>query len=136
MKSIKPIAVTTALFVFGAAADAWAGKGDTHYSNAFVYTVNEEQPLAQSVEVEGDTIIYVGDAEGANSFVGPETKTVDLEGRLMLPGFTDTHIHLFIGAALGSGLAASMSDSLDEAAQIVKDFAEANPDKKTILRPV
>ena len=119
--------------LLGTSVGAAAETGDTHYSNAYVYTVNEQQPLAQSVVVDGDTIVYVGDAQGAKAWVGPDTNVVDLEGRLMLPGFTDTHIHLFIGAALGSGLAVSMSDSLEEAARKIKDFADANADKKTIF---
>lgn len=70
------------------------------YRNGRVFT-GESVPAAawaEALVIDGDTISYVGRSDDA-----PATdSTVDLDGRLVLPGFTDSHTHLLMmGAALG-----------------------------------
>lgn len=48
---------------------------------------------ASAVAVTGDRITYVGDDQGAQAQVGPDTEVVDLGGRLMMPGLGDGHLH-------------------------------------------
>ena len=52
-----------------------------------VYTVNERQPWATAIAVKNESIVYVGDDEGALELVGPDTRVVDLAGKMLLPGF-------------------------------------------------
>lgn len=47
----------------------------------------------ESLAVKDGTILFVGSRADARRHVGPETKTVDLGGRTLLPGFIDTHGH-------------------------------------------
>ena len=68
----------------------------TAFINGKIYTVNEKQPLAQSVIVEGKKILFVGSDIDAKRFMDTNTKVIDLNGKLMLPGFIDNHVH-FIG---------------------------------------
>ena len=70
---------------------------DRVFVNGAIYTVTEAQPWAEAVAVAGGRIVYVGDNEPANAFVGDDTDVVDLDGQMMLPGFHDSHIHLLIG---------------------------------------
>ena len=58
-----------------------------------VYTVNERQPWATAIAVKNERIIYVGDDEGALELVGPDTRVVNLAGKMLLPGFQDAHVH-------------------------------------------
>ncbi|GIR82689.1 MAG: hypothetical protein CM15mP84_04370 [Cellvibrionales bacterium] len=58
-----------------------------------VYTVNERQPWATAVAIKREKIVYVGDDEGALELVGPQTRVVDLAGKMLLPGFQDAHVH-------------------------------------------
>lgn len=58
-----------------------------------IYTVNERQPWASAVAINRETIVYVGDDEGALELVGPDTRVVDLAGKMLLPGFQDAHVH-------------------------------------------
>ena len=53
----------------------------------------ETRAWAQAVAIAGRDIVYVGDDAGAQAFIGPETTPVDLAGRMLLPGFHDSHLH-------------------------------------------
>lgn len=66
---------------------------DHVFTNGYIYTVNEAQPVARAVATKGDTIVYVGDSQGAQAFIGDNTELHDLAGKMMLPGFHDVHIH-------------------------------------------
>jgi predicted amidohydrolase YtcJ len=60
---------------------------------------------ASSVAVRGGRIVHVGGDQDASALIGPETEVVELEGRLVLPGFHDTHVH-----ALDGGIAETECD--------------------------
>lgn len=64
---------------------------DLVLTGARVYTVNPAQPWASELAVEDGRIVYVG--EDASAFVDPGTRVVDLDGRMILPGFQDAHAH-------------------------------------------
>ncbi len=83
------------LVTVGAAANCLGvERADVVYRHGRIYTVNEKQPLAESLAVRGGTIIFVGaDAEVAG-YQGTSTRVVDLEGRTVVPGLTDSHCHL------------------------------------------
>lgn len=74
------------------------GSADWLFQNGTIYTVDAEQPTAEVVAVRGREIVYVGDADGAADWRGPNTRVVDLADRMLLPGFIDGHDHL---ASLG-----------------------------------
>jgi predicted amidohydrolase YtcJ len=52
----------------------------------------------------GNQIVYVGDREGVKAFIGEDTEFVGLGGKMMLPGFVESHFHTTVGAAFGQGL--------------------------------
>jgi len=63
-------------------------------TNTRVYTMEPDQPWAEAVVITGNRITAVlDDADAAQTFIGPETRTVDLAGKLVLPGFIDGHVH-------------------------------------------
>lgn len=72
---------------------------DIVFKNGNVYTVDAKQPRAQAIAVSKDRIVFVGSNAGAQKFVGPQTRVVDLKGSTVLPGFADSHQHL-IGVGL------------------------------------
>jgi predicted amidohydrolase YtcJ len=89
-----------------------------------IYTVNENQPFAEAVIVEGSKIIYVGSDKGALDFITADTKVVDLKGKLMLPGFNDTHLHFVSGGEYLLGINLRPAKSKEEFVQILKDYVE------------
>ena len=101
--------------------------------NGSIYTVNPKQPWAQAVAVRGDEIVYVGSNQGARAFIGKGSRAIDLKGKLMLPGFVESHIHVLMGAATTSGVTLSMTDSLADIQRKLKAYADANPGKPAIF---
>jgi predicted amidohydrolase YtcJ len=67
---------------------------DILFKNGNVYTANDQKPTAEAVVVKGDRIIFVGSNADAQKYAGKGTKVVDLQGKTVLPGFTDAHQHL------------------------------------------
>ncbi|TMP39927.1 amidohydrolase [Pseudoalteromonas citrea] len=63
------------------------------FVNGEVYTVNPDKPWAQAVALQGNKIIFVGSSAGIKAYVGEETDIIDLEGKMMMPGFHDVHMH-------------------------------------------
>ena len=84
----------------GAAPDSSA---DIVFRNGPVYTVDANKPWARAVAVKGKRIVYVGDEAGGQTFVGPQSRVVDLAGKMLLPGFIEGHIHPLVGATLTRG---------------------------------
>jgi len=70
------------------------GKADWLFQNGKIHTVNSAQPDAEAVVVRGTQIVYVGDMTGAMAWKGRSTRVVDLAGRMLMPGFIDSHNHL------------------------------------------
>ncbi len=66
---------------------------DLVLSNAYVYTVDENKSIAQSVAIRDKKILYVGSADGVKKHIGTDTETLDLGGRMLMPGLHDMHTH-------------------------------------------
>ena len=63
------------------------------YFNGDVYTVDESRPRAEALAVRDGRIIAVGSRDECESALGRDCEQVDLNGRALLPGFIDTHLH-------------------------------------------
>lgn len=74
------------------AMSAQAFSASTAYINAKIYTVNDQQPWAEAMVIENGRIIAVGDESAVKPYMD-HTPVVDLQGRLVLPGFIDEHVH-------------------------------------------
>ncbi len=66
---------------------------DTILTRARVHTVDDAQPWAEAVAVREGRILAVGRAQEMDDLRGPKTEVYDLGGRLVLPAFSDAHIH-------------------------------------------
>jgi len=67
---------------------------DLVFKNGNIYTANDHQPKAEAIAVKGDRIIFVGSNRDAQKYVGKTTRVIDLNGKTLLPGMTDSHQHL------------------------------------------
>jgi predicted amidohydrolase YtcJ len=100
--------------------------------NGAVYTVDDARSWAQAVAVRDGKIVYVGTDEGLKAHVGPDTQVVDLGGRMLMPGFQDSHIH-----PVGAGVEANACDlnglrTADEYIAAIKEYAETHPQEPWI----
>jgi hypothetical protein len=67
----------------------------TVFINGNIETVNERKEHAEAIAVRGDRIVFVGSNEDVKKFQTPEARTIDLGGKLVVPGLTDSHCHIF-----------------------------------------
>jgi predicted amidohydrolase YtcJ len=66
---------------------------DVLFTSGNVYTVNHQQPHAEAMATKDGRIVFVGSNDDAKKYHA--AKTVDLSGRTVVPGFTDSHCHIF-----------------------------------------
>ena len=88
--------LVAALLLVGSAS-ASAQDADTVYVNGNVYTVDDRFSKASAFAIKDGSFIYVGDEAGAREHTGPLTFVVDLDGRTVIPGLHDAHIHIRFG---------------------------------------
>jgi predicted amidohydrolase YtcJ len=101
----------------------------TAFINGKIYTVNEKQPLAQSVIVERNKILFVGSDIEAKQFIDSNTKVIDLYGKLMLPGFIDNHVHFISGGFYLLGINLRPANSTTEFRTILREYVSKYPSK-------
>ncbi|SCY47266.1 amidohydrolase [Microvirga guangxiensis] len=83
-----------------ASASAETGKDKTVlYRNAKVLTVDAAFSTAQALAVRGDRILAVGSEAEVIALAGADAEIVDLEGRTVMPGLIDNHVHVIRAAA-------------------------------------
>src|SRR4030081_3929178 len=70
---------------------------DLIINNAKIWTVDKAIPNAQALAVLGDRSVAVGSNEDVAVWRGPQTRVVDADGKLLLPGFNDSHVHFVSG---------------------------------------
>jgi len=69
-------------------------KADLIIQGGTIYTVNEQQPVVEAVAVKGTKILFAGRQADAEKYRGRETRLIDLNGKVMTPGFIEGHGHI------------------------------------------
>jgi predicted amidohydrolase YtcJ len=101
------------LAVAGLVDSPSSGVADVILINGKIWTVNKAQPEAEALAVWHDRILAIGTTADIRLLAGPQTRVLDLKGRRVVPGFYDSHIHLFgSGQRLGE---VALKDAADEA---------------------
>jgi predicted amidohydrolase YtcJ len=101
---------------------------DLVFKNGDVYTVDGVRSWADAVAVRGDRIVYVGPDAGAGAFIGPDTRVIDLNGKMMLPGFQDAHVHPPWGGVAYEGCPLFHYTVLKGVLTAIRSCAEADPE--------
>ena len=118
--------------VFGVASASAAPPeaADRLFENGVIYTVDANDTMAEALAVKDGKIVFVGSGKEGERYRGPKTKVIDLKGRLMLPGFFDTHIHS-PGTAAGELFDFALNGvyDADKVEQIIRDYVNAHPDQ-------
>lgn len=107
--------------------------GDYILTNAKIYSVDTTKPWADAVVVDDNKIVFVGETETALTYVDDNTRVMDLEGRMVLPGLFDAHTHPGVAALAGAlGVFLTPDMSVDDYLVAVKQYAANNPDVPVI----
>jgi predicted amidohydrolase YtcJ len=101
--------------------------------NANVRTMDDKTPKAQSIAVWQNKIIAVGTDADTKPLIGKNTRVIDAKGKLVLPGFNDSHIHFMDGAAGLSSVDLRDAKTPQEFVERIKNFAAKLPKGRWIL---
>lgn len=90
------LVMLTALFALAMPARGQAAPGapDVILHDADVFTGDPARPRARAIAVRGDRVTAVGDDAAILALAGPTTTVIDLDGRLVVPGLNDAHVHV------------------------------------------
>ena len=101
--------------------------------NGKIYTFNREKPRAEAVAVLNEKIVYVGEDKEASKLVGPNTQVINLNGKTVIPGLTDCHVHMASFGRSLSTLNLRGLTSITQLKRLVKEKAESLPPNAWIL---
>ncbi len=96
------------------------------FINGKVYTQNEKQKWAESIVTLNNKIIFVGSNRDAESYISEDTKIIDLAGKLVLPGFIESHAHIIMGGFYLLGVNLLGCKSKQEFIVALKEFMQKN----------
>jgi len=106
---------------------------DLILTNGFVYTVDDDRSRAEAVAITNGRITYVGSSDRASGLAGPDTIVVDLDGRMLLPAFQDSHIHPIMGGMQAAACDLTYLPGVPAYRTAIAEYAAANPDVPWIL---
>ncbi len=125
MRTIAVTILALLVSLAGVADDKPAA--DLIVTNGKVYTVDKAHPTAEAVAVIGAHIVAISTSAEIDAWRGPNTKVIDAHGRLVLPGFNDSHVHFISGGLQLDSVQLNDASSPEEFAKRIGDFAKRVP---------
>jgi len=101
--------------------------------NAAVHTMDDARPAAGAVAILGNRIAALGSTAEIRALGGPRTRVIDAAGKLVLPGFNDSHTHFLMGGFSLASIDLRDAASPEEMARRVKEYARNVPKGRWIL---
>ena len=109
-------------------------RADLVLTGGNVLTMNPSQPSAEAIAVKGDRIVKVGANDDVTSLVRKKTIVIDLQGKTVVPGFIDTHIHVVDFGKVLTWVDLTGIKSIQDVKNAVKQrIRESCPDGKWII---
>lgn len=123
MRILRSILVMTLLVLSACSNGQDQINADLILVNGKIYTVASGQPWADACAIKDGKFIAVGKSDAIRKYQGRITKVIDLNGRLVLPGFNDAHVHFADGGFYLAGI--NLRDARDEQEFIarIKNYA-------------
>ncbi|MCT4707898.1 amidohydrolase [Enterobacteriaceae bacterium H16N7] len=101
---------------------------DVVYHNGTIYTADEQDTFCQAIAIGEGYIVAVGSDEEVMRLAGPETEVIDLQGKVMLPGIIDSHMHPFWGGKQLRGCNLNYAAlSVEETLAIIQKHIDNDP---------
>ena len=89
-----------------------------------IWTGNEKQPIVEAMAIKGEKILAIGNKEEILKLKGDNTKTIELHGNFITPGFIDSHVHLLTGGFNLSSVQLRDAKTPEEFIKRIKDYAK------------
>ncbi|WP_323779506.1 amidohydrolase [Leisingera sp.] len=101
--------------------------------NGALMTFDDGMPTAQALAIAGSRITAIGADAAILPLAGPETRMIDAGGATVLPGFIDSHVHLFGGSVELDCLNLYGVTGLPAMRAGIRPYAQANPDDALVF---
>jgi predicted amidohydrolase YtcJ len=110
------------------AATASAQTADTLVVNGKVITVDDKESVVEALAIRDGRIVATGTSAAMRKLAGPNTRTIDVQGRTVIPGLIDSHLHA-IRAALSFSTEVNWigAKSIEEALGRIRKAAQTKP---------
>lgn len=105
---------------------------DLVLKNGSVYTVDRDRSWAQALVISDGRIIYAGPDEGLEAYISPDTDVIDLDGKMVLPGFSDAHAHPSLAMDYVGNVSLYQLSSIEEYRQTITDYVKRHRDAEVI----
>ncbi len=103
-------------------------KADVIYTNAIIWTGEPNAPRAEAIAIQGEQLMFVGDAKNVKQYRGRRTQVIDLGGKMIMPGFIDNHTHFLSGGFQLASVDLRSAKTPQEFIQRLKKFAATLPE--------
>jgi len=97
---------------------------DLALTDGNVLTLCMSQPSAEAVAIKDGRIVHVGTNSEVRQWIGQDTKVIDLQGRTVIPGFIDSHIHVGDFGRLLTWIDLKDADSIQEVQRKIRERAQ------------
>jgi len=101
--------------------------------NGKIWTVNRTQAETEAVACLGNRIVAVGSNQEVSKWIGSNTRVIDLQGKRVVPGFNDAHVHFFAGGAGLSSVQLRDARTPEEFHNRIRDYVAKLPKGRWIL---
>jgi hypothetical protein len=107
-------------------------KANTVLRNGAIYTVDAERSWAQAIAISDDKIVFVGSDSKVEQYIGSGTTVIELDGKMVLPGFIDSHAHPSHGMDYFQNINLYLLDSREKYIEAISDYVKDHPEAETI----
>lgn len=105
---------------------------DIVFKNGFIYTVDSSDTKAEALAIKDDKIIFLGNNDEIVNYIDTKTRVIDLKGKLVLPGFIDSHCHAISSFRYFYELNLYGLKTAAEIQAAIKKYLAAHPDARYI----
>ncbi len=106
---------------------------ETILVNGRVLTMDSARPRAEALAIAGGHLLAVGDGDAVRALAGPGTAVIDAGGATVLPGFVESHMHLFSGGAELGDLHLEDCATAEALAPRLRAYAAGNPGRRPLV---
>ena len=123
MKILRLLLLTVCVALFLSGCNKPDKKFTLAITNARIWTGNPAQPWAQALLVSGDTLYKIGSTEELAGQIDEALQVVDAGGRLVVPGFIDSHTHTIMGGHRLSSVQLKIVSTRNEFITAIANYA-------------
>ena len=121
------------LALWSSLANATVIGADLILKGGTVYSMDTQGNRHSAIALAGNTILAVGNDSDVSLYQTDATTVIDLAGRIVFPGFIDTHIHTMDTLPLLNGVMLSPGQSAEEVLAAIAEHAQRYPDQNPVL---